>query len=76
MRDKIDSEQPCFLCRLMRGAGLTSVGALAAGYGALALGLPRVEAAWYAIGGGLGVFFLVNIIATQRGAASRREDDR
>ena len=58
--------QDCFACRLMRAAGITSVGALIGGYGALFAGVPRSEAVWYAIGGGLAVFFLVNKLLARR----------
>ena len=65
--------QNCFACRLMRSAGLTSVGALLGGYGALWLGLPREEAVWYAMGGGLALFFVFTKLASRRGKPRRRD---
>lgn len=58
--------QHCFACRLMRSAGLVSVGALLGGYGALWLGLPRSEAIWYAMGGGLVLYFVITKLTSRR----------
>jgi hypothetical protein len=48
----------CFLCRMMRSFAFTGLGAAAAGFGALALGLAEREAVNWALAGGLLTGFL------------------
>ena len=67
-------QNDCFACRLMRSAGLTGAGAIVGGYGALLAGVPREQAIWYAIGGGLALFFVMTKLAIRRQRARATDD--
>ena len=63
----------CFLCRVMRGFGLTGLGAAVGGFGALGLGFPRADAVTAALAGGIVAAFL--IARTARDASPSRQGE-